>query len=102
MSVLIHNVKGSSKISQKAPYPYGSWLQYWEGVSGNRIMLNTRYNCPGCGAPTTREHFDGCHLQKVGLVDRKWYLMPLCDKCNQRTDMFSVDEKLLEPVPSNL
>lgn len=50
----------------------------------------------------TRKNFDGCHVQKCGLVDRKWYVMPLCDSCNHRTDMFSVDEKLLLPVPSNL
>ena len=102
MSVFIHNVKGSSKISQKPPFPYDSWLQYWEGVSGIKIEPNTLYNCPGCGKAITRMNFDGCHVQKVGLVDRSWYVIPLCDSCNHRIDMFSVDENLLVPVPSNL
>ncbi len=102
MNITIHNVKGSSKISQNPPFPYGSWLQYWEGISGFSIDPNTEYECPGCGKKITRKNFDGCHVQKCGLVDRKWYVMPLCDSCNHRTDMFSVDEKLLLPVPSNL
>lgn len=102
MSVTIHNVKGSSKISKKAPYPYGSWLQYWEAKANFTIKANTSYNCPACGKAITREHFDGCHAQKVSLFDQKWYIIPLCDSCNQRKDSFSVDESLLVPVPSNI
>ena len=102
MSITIHNVKGSSKISQKPPFPYGSWLQYWEGKTGNRIEPNTLYRCPGCGKSITRENFDGCHVQKLNVLDKKWYIVPLCDSCNHRTDAFSVNGELLFPVPSNL
>lgn len=101
MNTLIHNVIGSSKISKQPPFPYTSWLRYWEAYANSKIEQNKAYNCPGCGALTTRTHFDGCHVQKVGLVDRKWYIIPLCDRCNQRTDMFNVDGNLLIPVPSN-
>lgn len=102
MSIYIHNVKGSSKISQKPPFPYTSWLDYWEHNGGSKIQENVTYKCPGCGKLITRKSFDGCHVQKLGLVDLKWYIVPLCDSCNHRTDMFSVNENLLVPVPSNL
>lgn len=102
MNVTVHNVKGSSKISQKPPFPYFSWINYWENNGGCKIETGKYYNCPACGKAVTREHFDGCHLQKVGLVDRSWYIVPLCDSCNHRTDMFSVNKDLLVPVPSNL
>ena len=101
MKITIHNVKGSSKVSENAPFPYGSWLPYWESIKG-ALKANTPYYCPACGKAVTREHFDGCHVQKCNLLDQKWYIIPLCDSCNQRKDMFSVDEDLLVPVPSNI
>ena len=102
MNVTVHNVKGSSKISQKPPFPYYSWLNYWENNGGSEIKDDVLYKCPACGKAFTRKNFDGCHLQKISLIDRSWYIVPLCDSCNQRADMFSVKEELLVPVPSNL
>ena len=102
MSITIHNVKGSSKISEDPPFPYSSWLKYWEAQADFEIKEGKSYICPGCGKIITRKNFDGCHVQKVSLVDQKWYVMPLCDSCNHRTDMFSIEGNLLVPVPSNL
>lgn len=102
MKVYVHNVKGSSKVSAKPPFPYSSWLNYWECMKQSTLKANTPYYCPACGKAVTREHFDGCHVQKMGLTDLKWYIIPLCDSCNQRKDSFSVDEDLLVPVPSNI
>ena len=102
MDITIHNVKGSSKISKEPPFPFTSWLKYWEAQANFDIKEGVSYNCPGCGRTITRKNFDGCHVQKVGLVDRKWYLIPLCDSCNHRTDMFTIDGNLLVPVPSNI
>ena len=102
MKIYVHNVKGSSKVSAKPPFPYFSWLNYWECMKQSTLKANTLYNCPACGKAVTREHFDGCHVQKLNLTDFKWYIIPLCDSCNQRKDMFSVDEDLLVPVPSNI
>ena len=98
MKVFVHNVKGSSKVSSKPSFPYSSWLNYWECMKLSALP----YYCPACGKVVTREHFDGCHVQKLDLTDFKWYIIPLCDSCNQRKDMFSVDEDLLVPVPSNI
>lgn len=102
MKITIHNVKGSSKISKKAPFPYGSWLQYWEAMKNRTLEPNKLYYCPACGKAVTREHLDGCHVQKTGFFDQNWYIIPLCDSCNQRKDMFLVDQDLLVPVPSNI
>ncbi len=97
----IHNVTGSSKVSAKPPYPYTSWLKYWEAKKGFVLDPNKWYNCPACGNAFQRKNFDGCHVQKYGSTDRKWYIIPLCDSCNQSTGILEVDETLLVPVPSN-
>ena len=99
--MLIHNVKGSSKISAKPPKPYDSWLSYWEDMANCKLDANTYYKCPACGASTLRKDFDGCHVQKAYSTDKSWYIVPLCSSCNHRTDTFSVDVALV-PVPSNL
>ncbi len=98
----IKNVKGSSKVSPNPPAGYDSWLDYWEQNSGIYLDKNTLYKCPACGKSFYRKNFDGCHVQKANSIDRKWYIMPLCDSCNHRTDTPDVDGSLLIDVPSNL
>ena len=98
--MFIHNVKGSSKISVKPPKPYDSWLSYWEDKANCKLEANTYYKCPACGEATLRKDFDGCHVQKVNSTDQKWYIVPLCDACNQRKDQPDVDE-IFVPVADN-
>ena len=98
----IKNVKGSSKVSPKAPAGYASWLNYWEQNFGQTLEDGHTYQCPACGKYFERKNFDGCHVQKVDLADKKWYIMPLCDSCNHRKDTPDVDGNLLIDVPSNL
>ena len=43
----------------------------------------------------------GAHVQKAYSSDQRWYIVPLCVSCNNRTDTFNVNATL-EPVPSNL
>lgn len=98
----IKNVKGSSKVSPKAPSGYTSWLNYWETIAEFPFEQEKKYKCPACGKAYEREHFDGCHVQKDNSTDKKWYIIPLCDSCNHRADTFEVNVKLLKDVPSNL
>lgn len=98
----IKNVKGSSKVSPKAPSGCDSWLNYWETIVKFPLEQEKRYTCPACGKAYAREHFDGCHVQKDNSMDKKWYIIPLCDSCNHRTDTFEVKDNLLIDVPSNL
>ena len=60
--MIVENVKGSSKISEAPPYPYNSWLDYWEKNSG-QIFIPKK--CPACGRIVTRKELDGCHVQKA-------------------------------------
>lgn len=59
--MFVENVKGSSKISEAPPYPYNSWLNYWEKNSG-QIFIPKK--CPACGRIVTRKELDGCHVKK--------------------------------------
>lgn len=98
----IKNVIGSSKISKNIPAPYTCWRDYWAGEVGFKFEESTEYECPACGKSITKERFDGCHVQKANSTDKRWYIVPLCDRCNQRTGDFEVAGDLLVPVPSNL
>ena len=98
----IKNVKGSSKVSPNPPSGYSSWLNYWEINFGQKLHTCQKYQCPACGEYYYRRNFDGCHVQKANSTDQKWYIMPLCDRCNHRTDSPDVNGSLLIDVPSNL
>lgn len=99
----IVNVTGSSKVSAKAPSPNKSWLMYWERNANFTLALDTYYKCPACDKSFLRKNFDGCHVQKANnTFDRKWYIVPLCDSCNQSSSTLEIGDVKLVPVPSNL
>lgn len=101
----VKNVKGSSKISSKAPTPFSSWLNYWESYAGFILKSDTLYQCPACGNKVSKDDFEGCHVRKASIIDsldQNWYLVPLCKACNHRTDVFDIGDIKLVPVPSNL
>ena len=96
----IRNIIGSSKISSK-PKSYPSWLQFWEGIFGQTLTRNEYWVCPACGKSVLGKNFDGCHVLKVDSSDQKWYILPLCDSCNHRTDEPDVDGSLLVELAVN-
>ncbi|MBQ9546384.1 MAG: hypothetical protein IJU90_03760 [Bacteroidales bacterium] len=98
----IKNVKGSSKVSPKAPEGYSSWLNYWEENMKKPLKDYMEYECPACKNYFTRQHFDGCHVQKADSSDGKWYIVPLCDSCNHCNEPMDIDSCLLLDVPSHL
>ena len=95
----IKNITGSSKVSAK-PKHFNSWLQFWEHFAGKVITRDESRICPACGKAVLGKNFDGCHVQKVNSTDQKWYIVPLCDACNQRKDQPDVDE-IFVPVADN-
>ena len=98
MAVFVKNAPNTSHLNP--PCPYGTWIEYWEDMSGIEIAENESYNCPAkCGNAVTREEFDGCHVQKVFDKTQTMYIIPLCSGCNHRKDSFFVDENLLVPAP---
>lgn len=91
--MFVFNINGSSRYP--APLGYTSWLAYW-----NSHASHTAYRC---GAADCHQlgNLVGAHVQKAFGTDHNWYIVPLCSRCNQRTESFFVDEELV-PVPSNL
>lgn len=92
MKIKVKNVEGSSRFD--APQGCDSWLDYWSKEKGR----NPRYCAVDNGH---NPELVGGHVQKVNSTDAKWYIVPLCVGCNQRTDVFEIEEDLLAPVPSN-
>ncbi len=88
----VKNVSGSSRFPK--PTGFDSWLDYWEYHSKKNA-----YFCSASGC--FRKDLVGAHVQKANSTDNKWYIVPLCSGCNQRTDTFDVSAELI-PVPSNL
>lgn len=88
----VKNVNGSGRYS--APSDYSSWLEYWEAQAGRKVTFCGAKGCLGTDLV-------GAHVQKAYSDDTKWYIVPLCRSCNQRTDTFEVVYPLV-PVPSNL
>ena len=88
----VKNVVGSSRFP--VPFGYSSWLDYWEKQTGESAT-----SCGTCGMFAAAEV--GAHVQKADSTDKRYYITPLCRRCNQRTDEFYVNTKLV-PVPSNL
>lgn len=90
--MLVKNVVGSSRFA--APKGYASWLDYWKAITGKNPIFCATENC-------YRTNLVGAHVQKAYSTDQKWYIVPICTSCNNRTDTFNVNDELV-PVPSNL
>ena len=96
----IKNITGSSKVSAK-PKHFDSWLQFWEHFTGFTLTRNKLWVCPACGKSFLGSSFDGCHVQKADSTDQKWYIAPLCDSCNHRTDEPNVNVMLVSVADNN-
>ncbi|WP_294591729.1 hypothetical protein [uncultured Rikenella sp.] len=91
----VQNAIGTSPLS---PRGFSSWLEYWENFKGQ--LSAKYYYCPACGNLTHKSKFVGAHVTIGGLPFGQMYIVPLCNSCNHRTGVFSVNADLL--VPSNL
>jgi len=89
----VMKVKNLYKTGKYRPDGYDSWVDYWESLSG---ILANRCACHNCNV-IGKENLKGAHVKKVDNPDNKWYIIPLCDSCNKRTDEFYVFD-LLVPV----
>jgi hypothetical protein len=56
----------------------GSWLRHWEKHSGQNAWMCYVQGC--IGRPSA-----GGRVQKDSLVDRNWYVIPLCADCNDKS-----------------
>ncbi|MDE7109366.1 MAG: hypothetical protein K2O49_05305, partial [Muribaculaceae bacterium] len=88
--ITIRNVVGSSKVSPNPPYPFGSWIGYWEAIyrdtHGFSSPIRPAYECPFCGTTKPTSEIVGGHVQKVDDDDQHWYIFPICSTCNKDND----------------
>lgn len=62
----------------------GSWLKHWQ----NHSKLTPNF----CSEKTcTNRDLVGAHVQK-GILDRNWYIIPLCNKHNQTGTALEVSD----------
>jgi hypothetical protein len=87
-------VKNLHGTAGRVPNGYDSWLDYWETESGQRATKCMRVGCNVTG----RANLVGAHIKKADSYDNSWYIVPLCQADNMRTDEFYVYEPL---VPVN-
>ena len=90
--MLVKNYNGSSRWN--APKGYVSWLDYWCCQKGLTVDCFAK-DCDGSAEI-------GGHVVKANSQDKGVYIIPLCKKCNKRTDAFEVAASMLVPVPSRL
>ena len=64
----------------RKPLWSNSWIEYW---LENNKNYKVKPICPRCGM---RESTDGAHVIKVNSLDDKWYIVPLCENCNEKKD----------------
>lgn len=76
--MIVHNIKGTS---DREPYGYDSWIDFWKSKKGSNP---TYCNCENC---TEDKDLVGGHVQEDGEDTRDfWYILPLCRKHNHFTN----------------
>ena len=78
----VTNINGTSEYDCSC----GSWLKHWEKF--NSTGQSKPYLCPACGSPFVEV---GAHVQKFGSFDNKWYIVPLCKACNNKSNSTILD-----------
>jgi hypothetical protein len=71
--VKVKNINGTSSNTCKC----GSWLKHWEKYSGEKAGLCNEKSC-------TNSATIGAHVQKLNSIDDSWYIVPLCNKHNNK------------------
>ena len=82
-SVKVHNLNGTGGRVPKDGS--ASWLEWWKKKTGKSCFFCSNISCVRASAL-------GGHVQKDAADDDHWYIVPLCDACNQLTSSFSVPE----------
>lgn len=77
----------------------GNWIEYWENATGIKAGKCHRIDCLTDHSEAT----DGAHVQLVGSKDQRWYIVPLCHKCNcQYGEIFAVRGPLVAATDSRV
>lgn len=80
MAIKVKNIEGTSDNTCKC----NSWLDHWKKYGGGSIL-------DYCSeAKCTKKPTHGAHVQKDSATDKSWYIIPLCDSHNRKSDTLSV------------
>lgn len=87
-------VKNLNKTKDRTPPKgYNSWKEWWEDQKSREFSTCSCENC-------TADAEVGAHVQKSGVSDMKWYIVPLCKPCNNKSsdDIFKVRDNDLAAI----
>lgn len=74
----------------------GNWLAYWEKATGKKANLCHNISC-------SSKATDGAHVQLDTPYDNRWYIVPLCHRCNcQFGGHFTVSGPLVSATDSSV
>jgi len=82
----VKNINGTSELDCTC----GSWLEHWKNFSGADLSTYC-YEKSCIKAPTL-----GAHVKKDSSTDTAWYIVPLCDSHNKKSESLElVDSAVL-------
>ena len=85
----VKNLNGTAELSCKC----SSWLEHWSKFTGKNRNTCSNVFC-------FSDDIIGAHVQKYNLLDNKWYIVPLCKKCNKSDSIIDIND--VELVPANV
>lgn len=89
----MYKVKNLSGTGGRIPNSYSSWLAYWKAKTKRKATKCNHIDC------NEKNNLVGAHVKQVGAGDDSWYIVPLCQSCNKRTDVFYVSGPLVAVNP---
>ena len=90
--MLLTNINGTSDTNCSC----GSWLKHWQNYNPNNQKPPTYCPVENC----LNKDLVGAHVQKNNILDRSWYICPLCNKHNQSTKSLEVGD-FISLAPAN-
>jgi hypothetical protein len=76
----VKNVDGTSDHTCKC----GSWLDHWKNFGGKTLPASCRES--SC----TKAPEVGAHVQKDSSTDKAWYIVPLCNGHNKKSESLDI------------
>lgn len=78
----IRNVNGTSDLSCSC----GSWLNHWKNYSRQSVpSYCSERNC-------IKKPEVGAHVQKDSIIDKTWYIVPLCNEHNLKASALDIGD----------
>ena len=76
MNYKVHNLRAGVR---PVPNGYSSWIDYWEKSTG---LKATSCHNTVCNVSFRNASMDGAHVQRDTPNDNRWWIVPLCHRCN--------------------